>query len=65
MSGLHRTDYNVFVATPAPQKPVIEDKHRHRHPIYAAEATGLLLMAVLLLILTVVRYWSYIHWSAR
>ena len=53
-----------FVATPAPQKPV-DEKHRHRHPIYAAEATGLLLMAVLLLILTIIRYWSYIPWSAR
>jgi len=53
------------VATPAPQKPVSEDRHRHRHPIYAAEATGLLLMAVLLLILTLIRCWSYIHWSAR
>jgi hypothetical protein len=65
VSALHRTDYNAFVAAPAPQKPLTDDKHRHRHPIYAAEATGLLLMAVLLLILTVVRYWSYIHWSAR
>jgi len=53
------------VATPAPQKPAADDKHRHRHPIYAAEATGLLLMAVLLLILIIIRYWSYIPWSAR
>jgi hypothetical protein len=53
------------VATPAPHKPAADDKHRHRHPIYAAEATGLLLMAVLLLILTIIRYWSYISWSAR
>ena len=58
-------DYNTFVATPAPHNPVAEDKHRHRHPIYAAEATGLLLMAVLLLILTIIRYWAYIPWSAR
>jgi hypothetical protein len=57
--------YNACVATPAPQKPAADDHHRHRHPIYAAEATGLLLMAVLLLILTIVRYWSYIQWSAR
>ena len=66
MSAPHgRTDYNVLVATPAPQKPLPDDKHRHRHPIYAAEATGLLLMAVLLLILTIIRYWAYIAWSAR
>jgi hypothetical protein len=53
------------VATPVPQKPTSDDQHRHRHPTYAAEATGLLLMAILLLILTIIRYWSYIQWSAR
>jgi len=42
-----------------------DDKHRHRHSIYAAEATGLLLMAILLLILTLIRYWRDIPWSAR
>jgi hypothetical protein len=42
-----------------------DNKHRHHHAIYAAEATGLLLMAVLLLILTVIGYWRYIPWSAR
>jgi len=44
---------------------VSDNKHRHRHSIYAAEATGLLLMAILLLILTIIRYWRYIPWSAR
>jgi len=42
-----------------------DNKHQHRHSIYAAEATGLLLMAVLLLVLTIIRYWRYIPWSAR
>ena len=57
----------VAVATPAPEKPPVEDKHphHHRHAAYAAEATGLLMMAVLLLILIVIRYWSNIPWSAR
>ncbi len=54
---------------PLPPKPVADehpdDRHQHRHSIYSAEATGLLLMAVLLLILTVIRYWRYIPWSAR
>jgi hypothetical protein len=50
---------------PAADSAHQEDKHRHRHSIYAAEATGLLLMAVLLLILTLIRYWRYIPWSAR
>jgi hypothetical protein len=57
------------VNAPAPSKPAADnehlDKHQHRHSIYAAEATGLLLMAVMLLILTVIRYWRYIPWSAR
>jgi len=54
--------YNIGVATPAP-KPVSED--RHRHHVYAAEATGLLLIGIVLLILMIVRYWSYINWSMR
>jgi hypothetical protein len=39
---------------------------RHqRHAVYASEATGLLVIALVLLALTVVRYWHYIHWSLR
>jgi len=57
------------VNSSVPSKPVAEneahDKHQHHHSIYAAEASGLLLMAVLLLILTIIRYWQYIPWSAR
>ena len=54
---------------PVPLKPTTgnqqTNKHEHRHPIYAAEATGLLVIAVLLLVLTIIRYWRYIPWSAR
>lgn len=59
--------YNVGVATPAPtpSKPAADDKHRHRRAGYAAEASGLLVIALLLLILTVIRYWQYIRWCAR
>jgi hypothetical protein len=57
------------VNAPLQPKPTADDKrhdqHEHRHSIYAAEATGLLLVAVLLLILTIIRYWRYIPWSAR
>ncbi|MGA9642039.1 MAG: hypothetical protein WBQ72_11625 [Terriglobales bacterium] len=53
------------MATPASTKPPADEKHRHRHTLYAAEASGLLLIAVVLLILCVVRYWQYINWSAR
>jgi hypothetical protein len=40
------------------------DKHQ-RHAAYAAETSGLLLIALLLLALTVIRYWHAIHWSLR
>jgi len=36
---------------------------RHPRAIYATETAGLLLIAFLLLVLTVVRYWHDIHWS--
>ena len=39
-------------------------KHR-RHAAYAAETSGLLLIAFLLLLLTLIRYWHAIHWSLR
>lgn len=39
-------------------------KHR-RHAIYATETSGLLLIAFLLLVLILGRYWHAIHWSVR
>jgi len=62
--------YNSRVNAPVQPKPKTDnhhqdDKHEHRHPIYAAEATGLLVIAVLLLVLTIIRYWRYIPWSVR
>jgi len=54
------TRYNMRV--PAPQDSA--HKH-HRHAVYASETTGLLLIALVLLILTLVRYWHEIHWSLR
>jgi hypothetical protein len=43
-----------------------DDSHKHqRHAIYATEASGLLLIAFLVLIVTLVRYWHVIHWSVR
>jgi hypothetical protein len=58
------------VNSPVPAKPQVANDdssthHQHRHSIYAAEATGLLLMAVLLLVLTIIRYWRYIPWTAH
>lgn len=40
------------------------DKH-HRHAVYASETTGLLLIAFLLLVLTLARYWQAMNWSWR
>jgi hypothetical protein len=42
-----------------------DPEHKHRHSIYATEAAGLLVIAALLLVLTLVRYWRYIHWGWR
>ena len=39
-------------------------KH-HSHAVYASETSGLLLIALVLLVLTLVRYWHEIHWSLR
>jgi hypothetical protein len=40
-------------------------QQHHRHAVYASETTGLLLIAGVLLILTLVRFWHEIHWSLR
>jgi len=43
-----------------------DSSHPHRrHAVYASEAAGLLLIAFLLLVLTLIRYWHDIHWSLR
>jgi hypothetical protein len=40
--------------------------HKHPRPaVYATETSGLLLIAFLLLVLTLIRYWHSIHWSLR
>jgi hypothetical protein len=62
---LDRRRYNNAVAAPAPSKPAAEEKHRHHRTVYAAEASGLLVIAILLLILALIRYWPYIPWGAR
>jgi hypothetical protein len=38
---------------------------RSRSRIYAAETFGLLLISALLLLITLIRYWHHIQWSAR
>ena len=55
--------YNNPVVPPEQERDAAQ--RQHRHATYASEATGLLLIAFVLLILTLVRYWQNIHWSLR
>jgi hypothetical protein len=58
-----RRAYNIFV--PDAQRQNDSDHKHQRHAIYATETSGLLLIAFLLLVLTLIRYWHAIHWSVR
>jgi hypothetical protein len=49
---------------PGDRQPDPHPKPR-RHAIYATETAGLLLIAFLLLVLTLIRYGHNIHWSWR
>jgi hypothetical protein len=46
-----------------PQQPSTE--HHHTPQVYTLETTGLLVIAILILILTLARYWHHIPWSAH
>ncbi|MGZ5141087.1 MAG: hypothetical protein ACXWCX_25080 [Burkholderiales bacterium] len=50
---------------PSPEPKNDSTHPHHRHAVYASEAAGLLLIAFLLLVLTVIRYWHDVHWSMR
>lgn len=50
---------------PPQEKKRREETHSQRHAVYATETVGLLLIAGLLLVLTLIRYWHSIHWSLR
>jgi hypothetical protein len=49
---------------PAPDQAQPDPKP-HRPHVYTLEATGLLVIAVLLLVLTIIRYWHHIPWGVR
>jgi hypothetical protein len=53
------------IRAPSPESQTDAPAKSRRHAVYASEAIGLLLIAVLLLVLTLVRYWRHIHWSLR
>jgi hypothetical protein len=51
---------------PDPHPSDRPSSEHHRTPqIYTLEATGLLVIAALILILTLGRYWHHIAWGAR
>ena len=50
--------------TPSPERFSSPERHPKPH-IYTLEATGLLVVAALLLILTLARFWHHIPWNAR
>jgi hypothetical protein len=50
---------------PDAQRQNGSDRKHQRHAVYATETSGLLLIALLLLVLTLIRYWHAIHWSVR
>ncbi len=59
-----RTSATIVPVTP-PDSQDNSARQQHRHRVYASEATGLILIALVLLIATVIRYWRSIHWSLR
>jgi len=52
-------------AVPNRQPEKTHAEHHLPPQIYTLETTGLLVIAVLVLILTLVRYWHNIPWNAR
>lgn len=55
--------YNTFVPDVRRQN---DSAHKpQRHVICATETAGLLVIAFLLFVLTLIRYWQAIHWSLR
>ena len=67
LGGFTFQRYNVGMPAAGPKRqPDQTPAEHHRTPqVYTLEATGLLVIAVLILILTLIRYWHNIPWSAR
>jgi len=50
----------------APRRQPAKRAQRHSTPhIYTTETTGLLVIALLILIIMLARYWHFVHWSLR
>ncbi|MFZ0807299.1 MAG: hypothetical protein WAN03_13980 [Candidatus Sulfotelmatobacter sp.] len=50
---------------PATQPQNESSEEPRRRNVYASETVGLVVIALILLILTLVRYWHNVHWSWR
>jgi hypothetical protein len=55
----------VRAASPLRQSDPPPAERRPRPHIYSVETVGLLIIALLILVLTLIRYWHNINWSAR
>ena len=52
-------------ATSPKRQPEGPPEHHHVPQVYTLEATGLLVIAILILILTLIRSWHHIPWNWR
>jgi hypothetical protein len=59
--------YNAAVPDAIPQPPPDRrsQERQPKHHIYKVETAGILIIGILILILTLARYWHHIAWSAR
>ena len=55
----------MSAASPQRQPESREPEGHPKPHIYTLEATGVLIIAALILIITLARYWHSISWSAR
>jgi hypothetical protein len=59
--------YNIAMNAAAPKRQLGKrsSKHHSVPHIYTTETTGLLIIALLILIVTLARYWHFMRWSLR
>jgi len=63
--GLELEYIYMPAASPKRQPDPAEAEHHRTPKVGTLEATGLLIIAVLVLVLTLIRHWHNIHWSLR
>ena len=58
-------DYNEVMLRAAPTPRGRSGSRHKKTSIYTVESTGMLIIALMILILALARYWHFIHWSLR